>query len=165
MLNDPAYTPLGRHEARRREVPTAGHSPTDANFCVTRPPFARAVVLLMLASLTDLPAWTAVLVSERGRSPMVLNAAMAASHGFDLTTCLIPRKEIRAGGPPKDGIPALTRPPTVPGRKARRLDDADRVIGIFPEQTEQGGTRPSVLYTFWFSWQAMHPRTSVFSPP
>ncbi|MBN1341766.1 MAG: DUF3179 domain-containing protein [Phycisphaerae bacterium] len=70
------------------------------------------------------------MTGKHDRPLTVLNAAVAASHGFDLTTCLISRKEIRAGGPPKDGIPALTRPPTVPGHEARHLGDDDRVIGI-----------------------------------
>jgi hypothetical protein len=43
---------------------------------------------------------------------------------------LIPRDEIRAGGPPKDGIPALTRPPAVPAGRARHVRDGDRVIGL-----------------------------------
>ena len=29
---------------------------------------------------------------------------------FDLRNAIIPKNEIRSGGPPKDGIPALTNP-------------------------------------------------------
>lgn len=42
---------------------------------------------------------------------------------------LIPRDEIHAGGPPKDGIPALTNPKTVQA-SAAGLAPADRVIGV-----------------------------------
>jgi len=50
--------------------------------------------------------------------------------GFDLSNPSVPREEIRAGGPPKDGIPALTDPKVIPQQKATYLDDADRVLGI-----------------------------------
>jgi len=50
--------------------------------------------------------------------------------GFDLSNPSVPREEIRAGGPPKDGIPALTDPKVVPKQKATYLNDADRVLGV-----------------------------------
>ena len=49
---------------------------------------------------------------------------------FDLEGVSIPREEIRGGGPPKDGIPALTDPATVAAGEARYLKAADRVAGI-----------------------------------
>lgn len=45
------------------------------------------------------------------------------------TFSLIPLDEIHAGGPPKDGIPALTNPKTVRASTAG-LAPADRVIGV-----------------------------------
>lgn len=53
-----------------------------------------------------------------------------AKGSFDLSQCLIPRTEIRAGGPPKDGIPALTRPGVIPAEQATYLAGSDRVIGV-----------------------------------
>lgn len=50
--------------------------------------------------------------------------------GFDLTRHSIPIGEIRAGGPPKDGIPSLTDPLFVAADKAGFLRDDDRVLGV-----------------------------------
>lgn len=49
---------------------------------------------------------------------------------FDLTTTTVNAVEILAGGPPKDGIPALTRPELIPLSQANYLNGNDRVIGI-----------------------------------
>lgn len=50
--------------------------------------------------------------------------------GFDLTRLTIPRSELLPGGPPRDGIPALTDPAFVPAAGARFMGDQDRVIGV-----------------------------------
>lgn len=50
--------------------------------------------------------------------------------GFDLRNAIIPRGEIRSGGPPKDGIPALTDPAVVEAGRATYLNAADRVVGV-----------------------------------
>lgn len=49
---------------------------------------------------------------------------------FDLQRTTIPRNEIRSGGPPKDGIPAITNPKMIPVEAARYLKSDDRVIGV-----------------------------------
>ncbi len=49
---------------------------------------------------------------------------------FDLNSATIPRDEIRAGGPPVDGIPALTLPKFVAPEEATFLQPTDRVIGV-----------------------------------
>src|SRR6056297_3625925 len=50
--------------------------------------------------------------------------------GFDLRNATIPRDAIRAGGPPKDGIPALTNPTFVGVDEADYLSPTDRVVGV-----------------------------------
>ncbi len=50
--------------------------------------------------------------------------------GFDFSRHSIPLSEIRSGGPPKDGIPALTSPVFVRASKARFMKDSDRVLGV-----------------------------------
>ena len=50
--------------------------------------------------------------------------------GFDLRNATIPRDAIRAGGPPKDGIPALTNPTFVDVNEADYLSPTDRVVGV-----------------------------------
>jgi hypothetical protein len=49
---------------------------------------------------------------------------------FDLSDLSIPAAEIRDGGPPKDGIPAVTSPQTVAAADARFLKANDRVVGV-----------------------------------
>ncbi|MBI5198108.1 MAG: DUF3179 domain-containing protein [Nitrospirae bacterium] len=51
-------------------------------------------------------------------------------NGFDLTTHAIPLEEIASGGPPRDGIPALTNPPFIKAGQATYLRDEDRVLGL-----------------------------------
>ncbi|MGE3239497.1 MAG: DUF3179 domain-containing protein [Pirellulales bacterium] len=49
---------------------------------------------------------------------------------FDLSGATIPRNEIVSGGPPKDGIPALSTPEFIAATKATYLGSQDRVIGF-----------------------------------
>lgn len=49
---------------------------------------------------------------------------------FDLRKLTIPSRQILGGGPPKDGIPALTEPKQVAAEQATYLRAVDRVIGI-----------------------------------
>lgn len=51
-------------------------------------------------------------------------------NGFDLSYSRVPREEIFRGGPPKDGIPALTNPKVIPVSEADYLKDEDLVIGV-----------------------------------
>ena len=51
--------------------------------------------------------------------------------GFSLSPALVPRDKIVSGGPPKDGIPALTRPNVESAQEAARwLEADDMVLGI-----------------------------------
>lgn len=52
-------------------------------------------------------------------------------NGFDLSESTVPAAEILSGGPPRDGIPALTGPDMVPAASARYLREADLVLGVF----------------------------------
>lgn len=56
--------------------------------------------------------------------------AVSKKNGFLIEDPLIPVKEIRSGGPAKDGIPALNRPEFVAGDEASFLSDKDRVLGL-----------------------------------
>jgi hypothetical protein len=51
-------------------------------------------------------------------------------NGFDLRGASIPVAEILSGGPPRDGIPALTDPELVAAEAARYLKPDDRVLGV-----------------------------------
>lgn len=50
--------------------------------------------------------------------------------GFDFSKHSIPTSEIRSGGPPKDGIPALTDPKFISAGQAKYLKPQDRVLGV-----------------------------------
>jgi len=51
-------------------------------------------------------------------------------NGFDLSNASIPEREIRRGGPPRDGIPAILDPKFVSVRDAYYMRDRDQVIGF-----------------------------------
>lgn len=54
----------------------------------------------------------------------------ASPNGFDLTGSLIDEKLIMAGGPPKDGIPAIDNPVFIKPQQAKFLKADDRILGI-----------------------------------
>ena len=49
---------------------------------------------------------------------------------FNLENLQLPRDQVLSGGPPKDGIPSLTRPPTVPVAQADFMQPTDRVVVV-----------------------------------
>lgn len=49
---------------------------------------------------------------------------------WDFSKAEIPVGEIRSGGPPRDGIPALFAPATIPAAEADFLEEGDRVLGL-----------------------------------
>jgi len=59
-----------------------------------------------------------------------LSLADPSRNGFDLSQHTIPLDEIRQGGPPKDGIPAILTPTFVEAREATFLQAQDRVLGF-----------------------------------
>lgn len=68
----------------------------------------------------------AVVVAAAGTAA----AAAEELNGFDLSFVLVPRDQILRGGPPRDGIPALTRPEAIPAREATYLRPDDVVVGV-----------------------------------
>ena len=63
---------------------------------------------------------------------MVYKFAQSAgpSNGFDLSNSILPRDQILHGGPPRDGIPALSDPKLVTPEQADYLQLSDRIVGI-----------------------------------
>lgn len=62
--------------------------------------------------------------------PITPALAQSQLNGFDISRAEIDAKEIRRGGPPRDGIAALNDPPFIPGRAAAYMEDMDRVLGV-----------------------------------
>lgn len=71
-----------------------------------------------------------VLVAASCMLGATLGAGAGQLNGFDLSGALVPESEIRAGGPPRDGIPAIDRPRFVGAAQARFLAPEDRVLGV-----------------------------------
>ena len=51
-------------------------------------------------------------------------------NSFDLERLTVPREQIRPGGPPKDGIPAITNPTMITAGQAEYLKPTDRIAGV-----------------------------------
>lgn len=60
-----------------------------------------------------------------------LDAEAGTRNGFELDGASIPESEIVSGGPPRDGIPALTNPDFISAAEADYLDPDDRIMGLF----------------------------------
>lgn len=66
----------------------------------------------------------------KGFRTIGLLAIVMCLSGFDYSKHSIPTEEIRGGGPPKDGIPAILDPQFLPAAEATFLKDTDEVIGV-----------------------------------
>ena len=55
----------------------------------------------------------------------------ALSAPWDFSRKSISEDEIMSGGPPRDGIPALTAPKFLPASQADMLRDDEQVLGVF----------------------------------
>ncbi len=64
---------------------------------------------------------------------LILSLAFPAvtTASWDFSRHAIPLSEIRAGGPPRDGIPALFNPEYVPATDADYMRDNERVLGVY----------------------------------
>lgn len=91
-------------------------------------------IMLIAQAMPKVTGIIAVLLGTLACSP---SAQAASKNGFDLDGALIPSKEIRKGGPPRDGIPSLDDPQFVAGREADFLAADDRILGL----TYQGVSR------------------------
>lgn len=65
---------------------------------------------------------------------MVIGLLAALQLGFNFSRHSIPLSEILDGGPPKDGIPALSDPEFVTGDEATFLNPLDRILGFFVDE-------------------------------
>ena len=62
---------------------------------------------------------------------MLLVFPLTALAQWDFSKHSIPLDEIQSGGPPRDGIPALTNPKYVPAAKADYMRPDEQVLGVF----------------------------------
>ncbi len=58
------------------------------------------------------------------------SSAGGPTNGFDLSNSILPVEQIFHGGPPRDGIPALSDPTMIAAGEADYLQAHDRIVGI-----------------------------------
>jgi len=99
----------------------------------------RILLFLTLATLVLSGAWWIrahpeflgqFLPDDRPQEVVAAQFRGSANSTFDLSNATVPREEIHSGGPPKDGIPALTDPKFITADQVNYLQPADRVIGV-----------------------------------
>lgn len=90
-------------------------------------------LLVFLAVTVAITLTTVFRTEPPSRRPGAADKRLVQYRGtssFDLRNAIIPANEIRSGGVPKDGIPALTNPPSVAAKDAAYLKARDRVVGV-----------------------------------
>ena len=60
----------------------------------------------------------------------LLTTPVESNAGWDYSKSSIDTDKIQSGGPPRDGIPALLEPKTLPAKWVDFLDDDDQVLGV-----------------------------------
>lgn len=70
---------------------------------------------------------TVLLVATSTYADLNANAVL---NGFDVSNSIIPVSEIRRGGPPRDGIPAIDHPKMISHKVLAEGDESQRVLGI-----------------------------------
>lgn len=97
------------------------------------------VILLAVLLTLGILGWRVASLWSGGASRAVGDGRTVATYGFDISTCLIPREQVVAGGMPKDGLPALIDPAVIPASEVDSINEAmhgkflvpaDRVIGV-----------------------------------
>jgi hypothetical protein len=104
-----------------------GRDAEDAGHRSSQPGAACTTLGARRARRVHLPILAALALSVSAAQP----AAGQPTHrnGFDITSSAVAKEEILAGGPPRDGIPALDRPPAVRAAEADWPDDSF-VLGV-----------------------------------
>lgn len=65
-----------------------------------------------------------------GLIAVLVSRIATSDNGFDLSNATIPVEQIMHGGPPKDGIPAISDPNFVSVNQAVHVKPGDRIVGI-----------------------------------
>ena len=62
---------------------------------------------------------------------LMVSLPLLVAADWDFSKSSISRDEIMAGGPPRDGIPALTDPKFISAATTERLQDDEQVLGVY----------------------------------
>lgn len=90
----------------------------------------RWTVMLSVSVVAATAMLGLIMFMESGREPQEAFAQIPAKVAFDLRSAIVDQKHILSGGPPKDGIPALSRPAFITAERVDYLQPEDRVIGV-----------------------------------
>jgi hypothetical protein len=77
---------------------------------------------------------------------------------FGLDNASIPKCELRQGGPPRDGKPAIDDPRLLPAGEANFLGEDSRVLDV-------AGNEIRSTLAFWLAWMVFHPQSEVLQLP
>ena len=106
------------------------HEKTVRSFSLWRIAAAVGVAMLILVPAIFLLEKGGLLDTRPNAVQAQGGSGRRAASPFDLSQATVPVEEIHSGGPPKDGIPALSKPRLIAAKAATYLAAGDRVIGV-----------------------------------
>ena len=106
------------------------HEKPVRSFSLWRIAGAVGVAMLVVLPTVFLLEKNGVLDTRQNRAAAQEGSGRRRISPFDLSNATVPKGEIHSGGPPKDGIPALSKPRLITAGAATYLKPADRVIGV-----------------------------------
>ncbi|MCA9063107.1 MAG: DUF3179 domain-containing protein [Planctomycetaceae bacterium] len=112
--------------------PLQSHSTSDLSVATSAWP-AHLLSRIVRTALIAVSASAVILYVLFIQSDSEVSEALAAGQRrpvFDTRNSSIAVEEIRAGGPPKDGIPAISKPQLIGASAANELVPSERVIGV-----------------------------------
>ncbi|RMH14268.1 MAG: DUF3179 domain-containing protein [Gammaproteobacteria bacterium] len=120
------------HEGESRTEEASTHQ--DIQYWTPTRLIAGLIMSVVLMGLVVYAQWDNVVAIWGGSSHHGSNVRVTSpvlfSNLFDITNLQIDRTQIIHGGPPKDGIPSITDPETVPVSQADFMQPDDRVVGV-----------------------------------
>ena len=106
------------------------HEKTVRSFSLWRIAAALGVAMLVVVPAVFLFEKGGLLDTRPNAVQAQSGSGRRAASPFDLSKATVPVEEIHSGGPPKDGIPALSKPRLIAAKAATYLAAGDRVIGV-----------------------------------
>lgn len=94
----------------------------------------RKIATVLVLVLVNVGVWLFAATYYRDNKQHILANSWQLRNGFTLDNLLIPETEIKGGGPPRDGIPAIDNPKFTSLEEATYMSDSDTVFSV-----ERGG--------------------------
>lgn len=133
-------TAIAMHETSHRsetpddptpwELPPTGDEIVTPSFSLFRVLSSVALAMALITPTLYYLGYKGYLGGQSSGVSFPHGSATRTAPAFDLVNATVPHSEIRSGGPPKDGIPAISSPKMISAEEADFLHPSDRVIGI-----------------------------------